>query len=80
MTQPTINKSTNPSTRQAFYQGVTKLPTSEKAVEKVSSSSPKPVIVSNNDSSTPLIGQNVGDVNLANVFSGGIGMERNLFK
>lgn len=80
VTQPTINKSTNPSTRQAFYQGVSKLPTSEKAVEKVSSSSPKPVIVSNNDSSTPLIGQNVGDVNLANVFSGGIGMERNLFK
>lgn len=78
--QTTSPKSTNPSTRQAFYQGVSKLPTSEKAVEKVSSSSPKPVIISNNDGSTPLIGQNVGDVNLANIFSGGIGMERNLFK
>lgn len=75
----TANNNTSQSNRNSFYQGVTKLPNVEKTVDRVSGNNPKPVVLANSDNQS-LIGQNVGDISLANILSGGIGMDRKLFK
>lgn len=57
-----------------FHIGVTKLPETDKVKTIMTSKNAKPVIVQNTSNNIK-IGQNVGDLNLANIFAGGLGMD-----